>query len=92
LNLTLPRKHLVKACEQADVLGSEILDSHTGRRGTGAGLTLPTWKANEVLAALAQLLIDDGRGSDAAHVIAGNFTEPKGRALVAYWPDATLTD
>lgn len=88
--LELTRHQLALACQQAEIAGSEILDPHVGRDGTGPGLTLPVVKVPEFLAALALILAYEGRSVDAANLATWVRTDPKGRAIAAYWPNAVL--
>jgi hypothetical protein len=89
--LELSRKHLTKACERIDVWGSQLLTG--GPTGAAsAGITLPPAKVNAYLAALGQVLTEDGREADATETSRQVRLAPKGRAVIAYWVGATFTD
>lgn len=90
--LELSRKDFTEACERAQVWGSVTVDPHQGRGATGPGLTLPVAKVNDFLAAMALIMADGGRSSDAVHLVARVRTEPQGRGVMAFWPDAVLVD
>jgi hypothetical protein len=91
MDLELTRRQLATACQQAEVFGSEVLDPHNGRDGSGPGLTLPVGQVPAFLAALALILAYEGSTREAANLATWVRTEPKGRAVVAYWPGAVLT-
>lgn len=89
--LELSRKHLSEAFAQTDIWGCKVLSN---RRADipGVAVTLPPAKATEFFAALTQILIGEGRKDDADELTYQLTTAPKGRAIVATWPGATLTD
>lgn len=90
MTLELTRRQLAAACQQAEIWGSQVLDTHVGRDGDGPGLTLPVAKVPAFLAALTVVLAQEGRTTEAVNLSASVRTEPKGAAIAAYWPGALL--